>query len=198
MKYFESLPKILSRKDNISTIKTNLMARSSIIPTLLSNPLVFYSYDVQDDDTPEIIAYKYSGNVYRYWIFLFANQIINPQWDWPMRSNVFNDYIEKKYPNIDVYTTLDHYEKIVTTTDNETNTETTEVFTISFEEFNSITPEVVNFKTNTIDCKISTTTRAVNVYEMEHEKNEAKRNIKILNSNYVPQLEKELQNIFKK
>jgi hypothetical protein len=86
----------------------------------------------------------------------------------------------------------------VTTTDNETNTETTEVFTISLEEFNSITPEVVNFKTNTIDCKISTTTRAVNVYEMEYEKNEAKRNIKILNSNYVPQLEKELQNIFKK
>jgi hypothetical protein len=198
MKYFESLPKIISRKDNISTIKTNLMARSSIIPTLLSNPLVFYSYDVQDEDTPEIIAYKYYGNVYRYWIVLFANQIINPQWDWPMRSNVFNDYIEKKYPNIDVYTTLDHYEKIVTTTDNETNTITTDVFTISAQEFNSITPEVINFKTDIIDCSVSTITRAVNVYEMEYEKNESKRNIKILNSDYVPQLEKELQNIFKK
>jgi len=198
MKYFESLPKIISRKDNISTIKTNLMARSSIIPTLLSNPLVFYSYDVQDEDTPEIIAYKYYGNVYRYWIVLFANQIINPQWDWPMRSNVFNNYIEKKYPNIDVYTTLDHYEKIVTTTDNETNTITTDVFTINAQEFNSITPEVINFKTDIIDCSVSTITRAVNVYEMEYEKNESKRNIKILNSDYVPQLEKELQNIFKK
>jgi hypothetical protein len=60
MQYFDTLPKII-QTDNvgISRVFTNLLARASIIPDVLKNPLVYYSYDIQEGDTPETIAYKY-------------------------------------------------------------------------------------------------------------------------------------------
>lgn len=197
MKYFESLPKIVINENGSSVVRTNLMARASIIPSIFSNPMVFYNYDIQDNDTPEIIAYKYYGNVYRYWLVLFANQILNPQWDWPLNSGAFNAYLEEKYPNTNIYTQLDHYEKIVSITDGESNITTTEVFTISEEEFNNLTPSNTNYTINGVQSTVSVTKRSVNTYEMEFEKNESKRNIKILNSNYVDQVEVELVKLFK-
>jgi hypothetical protein len=197
MKYFETLPKIVETQNNISTVKTNLMARSSVIPTLLSNPAVFYQYDIQDDDTPEIIAFKYYGNVYNYWIVLFTNQILNPQWDWPLKSGVFTDYLNDKYPNIDIYATLDHYEKIITTTDGETNTTTSETFTISFDEYSNLAPTTTTYNIDGVNCTVSITKRPVNLYQMEFELNESKRNIKILNSNYITQVETEFAKLFK-
>ncbi len=76
MQYFDTLPKII-QTDNvgISRVFTNLLARASIIPDVLKNPLVYYSYDIQEGDTPETIAYKYYGDSYRYWIVLFANEL---------------------------------------------------------------------------------------------------------------------------
>lgn len=197
MKYFNILPKIIVTENGNSTIRTNLLARSSIIPGLFSNPLLFYDYDIQEGDTPEIIAYKYYGDVYRYWLVLFANQIINPQWDWPMTENVFNQYLAKKYPNTDVYITLHHYEKIITTLDNYTNTTTVDTFTISENEYNSFIPETKTYKTNTIDCVVSQTARPVSIYQVENEKNESRRSIKILNSGYVNQIESEIKKLFK-
>jgi hypothetical protein len=197
MKYFETLPKIVETQNNISTVKTNLMARSSVIPTLLSNPAVFYQYDIQDDDTPEIIAFKYYGNVYRYWLVLFANQIINPQWDWPIKNSAFNDYLNNKYPNIDIYATLDHYEKIITTTDGESNISNSETFVIDFDEYNNLTATTTKYTIGGVSCTESIVKRPVNIYEMEYELNESKRSIKILNTSYVNQIESEFIKLFK-
>ena len=72
MQYFDSLPKIVHTDQNgNSTIRTNLMARVSIIPENLKNPLLYYQYDIQEGDTPEIVAHKYYNDMYRYWIVLF-------------------------------------------------------------------------------------------------------------------------------
>ena len=104
MKYFETIPKVVytDEKKN-SKIFTNLLTRTSIKPTLLDNPVIYYKYDIQDGDTPEIIAHKYYGDVYRYWIVLYVNQILDPQWGWPITMNTFESYINDKYPSINVY-----------------------------------------------------------------------------------------------
>ena len=65
MQYFESLPKIIYTDDSgIPKIATNIMARASMIPSILKNPVVYYQYDLQEDDTPEIVAHKYYGTSY--------------------------------------------------------------------------------------------------------------------------------------
>ena len=203
MQYFDTLPKIIHTNDNgVSTIMTNLMARVSIMPEILKNPMVYYKYDVQEGDTPEIIAHKYYDDPYRYWIVLFANKMLDPQWDWPLSSLQFNEYVNDKYGGN--LTDTHHYEKVITKTTRGTDDDqtVTEKFVISGEEFLSLLyshpfgidvsrtfPLPIGF----VDITIQPT--AVTNYDYELDLNESKRNISILNSKYVEELEKEFQDL---
>jgi hypothetical protein len=203
MQYFDTLPKIIHTNDNgISTIMTNLMARVSIVPEVLKNPMVYYKYDVQEGDTPEIVAHKYYDDPYRYWIVLFANKMLDPQWDWPLSSLQFNEYVNEKYGN--TLGDLHHYEKVITKTTRGTDDDQTviEKFTISGEEYVGllyshpfgIDPvRTFQLPIGFVDITIQPT--PVTNYEYELDLNESKRNINILNSKYVDQLEKEFQDL---
>ena len=60
MLYFNSFPKIITTDyNNNLMLMTNIMNRVEIIPSLLKNPLLFYSYDIKESDRPDIIADKY-------------------------------------------------------------------------------------------------------------------------------------------
>lgn len=196
MQYFDTLPKIIQTDSTgKSRIFTNLMARASIIPEILKSPLVYYEYTIQDGDTPEIIAYKYYGNSYRYWIVLFANELLDPEWDWPMTSTVFDSYIAAKYPSGNTTSTVHHYEKILTQTDSATNTVTINTVEIDETTYNSL---ITGSKTLTVannTVTVDTTKNAVTVYEYETNLNESKRTIKILNSLYVDQVETEFKKL---
>lgn len=196
MQYFDTLPKIV-QTDNvgISRVFTNLMARASIIPDVLKNPLVYYSYDIQEGDTPETIAYKYYGDSYRYWIVLFANELLDPQWSWPMDSNVFAAYMAEKYPSGNTTTTVHSYEKKLTQTDKDTNTVTINTIDINEEEYNMLVPNTRTYTIANSTVVVQTTKRIVSVYDYENELNESKRKINILNSIYVDQLESQFKSL---
>ena len=101
MKYFDTLPKIItSDNNNNNIILTNLLARASVINSLLTNPLLFYSYDIRENETPEMIANKYYGSPDNFWVVMMANQLLDPQWDWPLNYNEFNLYIINKYGSV--------------------------------------------------------------------------------------------------
>ena len=193
MDYFQTLPKIIITENNTSKIATNLLARSSIVASLLTNPLLFYSYDIQEGDTPEIIAHKYYKDMSRFWIVMFANQLLDPQWDWPMESSVFNEYLNNKYPSNlhDVH----YYEKIVKKTDNISRTVTTENIVIDEETYNNLveSTEIYTLPSGTVT--VNTTKNIVDNYTYELNLNESKRNIKLLNSSYVQQIEKEFKKL---
>lgn len=196
MQYFDTLPKIIKTDANrVSVLMTDLMARCSIIPEILTNPLLYYEYAVQDGDTPEIVAYKYYGDSYRYWVVLFANQIIDPQWDWPLSSNRFNAYIENKYQEFNPYSTVHHYEKIITQFDATTQTTTTKNIIIDEDTYNALNESTNTYVLPTGPVTITVTKNAVSYYEYEVNLNESKRNIKILNSAYVTQLEQEFNQL---
>lgn len=198
MKYFDTLPKILtSDNNNNNIILTNLLARASVINSLLSDPLLFYTYDIQEGDTPEIIAHKYYDDMYRYWIVLMVNQIMDPQWDWPLSGNQFNSYIENKYPSINVYATIDHYEKIITQYDFNTRITSTNTLIVDEETYNLILEGTQTITPQTGAVSITTSKRAVSIYTKELELNESKRSIKLLNKSYVNEIETQLRNLMK-
>lgn len=196
MQYFDTLPKVV-QTDNvgISRVFTNLMARASIIPDVLKNPLVYYSYDIQEGDTPEIVAYKYYGDSYRYWIILFANELLDPQWSWPMDSTVFAAYMAEKYPSGNTTTTVYSYEKKLTQTDNDTNTVTINTIDINQTEYNTLVPNTQTYTIANSTVTVQTTKRIVTIYDYENELNESKRKINILNSIYVDQLESQFKSL---
>lgn len=200
MQYFDTLPNVVKTdaKGN-SFVLTNILARANLLQNFLSSPAIYYEYDIQDGDTPEIIAHKYYGDVYRYWVVLFANQIMDPQWEWPMSGSVFQSYINSKYtlasPSVNPLTTVHHYEKQIDTLDISTNITTTNKIAISQNTYNSLVTGTTNYSLATGTVKMTISKNLINIYDYELQLNEDKRNIKILKSNFVSQLEQQFQSL---
>jgi len=198
MKYFDTLPNVLIVNPNgTSTVFKNLMARASIISDILSNPVLFYKYDVKDGETPEIIADKYYGDSYRYWLVMFSNQILDPQWDWPLSSLALQDYITNKYTEFSPYSTVHHYEKNVSQYDSQTGVTTNYTTIIDQNDYNTLQTGSVTYTFPTSTCTITTTGRSVSYYEYELETNEAKRSITLLRKDYAVRVEQELSKLMR-
>ena len=197
MQYFNSLPKVVyTDKNSIKTIYTNLLARVSIKPRILNNLLVFYEYDIQDEDTPEIVAYKYYGDMNRFWIVLYCNQIMDPQWDWPLSSRKFEKYVLAKYDG--ALDNTHHYEEKTTITNASGVVISTDIRILSEDDYNSLPyNHTNNYELNGETFNVNVTTNIVTNYNYEINLNESKRNIKILNKDYAPQLERELSSLMK-
>lgn len=207
MLYFESIPKILTPDVNgDGIILTNLMTRSEIIPSLLNNPMMFYKYDIRDGDTPEIIADKYYGDSYRYWVVLYANQIMDPQWNWPLTNQQFDTYLINKYssisnlPNVLSYTqaTLKEYRKTIKSIDSISLVETVDTFVVDETTYNQPIIPSANYNLPNSTVTQNITTSIVSIYDYELEQNESKRTINLINKIYVSELEQQFKSLMSK
>ena len=117
--YFGNFPKInysITGDKKVTESAVNIFKRYAILRNVLSNSGSYVLYEVDDKDTPEILAEKVYKDAGAAWIILYANQIIDPQFDWPLSDRNFKNYIIRKYGSIaNAQTTYHHYEKIVET-----------------------------------------------------------------------------------
>jgi len=206
MLYFNTFPLVIaSDSKNNAILLTNLMARVEIIPSLLKNPLLFYSYDLKESDRPDIIANKYYDDSNKFWMILYANEIMDPQWDWPLSSKQFDAYLINKYSEAaggdnQVFTyisnTIQEYRKTITSYDSTSLTTTSKTVVVDLTTYNS-TIESSTTQTFSSGASVTRTISktAVSIYDYEIELNEAKQNIKLINSSYSNQLEKDLKNL---
>lgn len=207
MNYFNALPQIAQVDPNGNhVVSTNIMARSYFLPTLKNNLNIMYQYDIKEGDTPENIAYRYYGTVDRFWVILMANGIIDPQWQWPLTSNQFNDFMVNKYseaanstdPNVILaYTqsTVHHYEQDLITFNNQDDQKQTITTEIGVDQFNSSTDSFNTFILNGVVITRQTNYRVVSLYDYEIGKNESNRKISILKDTFVNLAEKQLQSL---
>lgn len=204
MKFFNSFPKII---DNNGNYVTNLLVRTDIIPSLMSNPALFYKYDMQDGDTPEIISNKYYNDPYRYWLFLYGNNIMDPQWDLALSDVNLNLYINSKYSDASksnnqsiiqyVNTTIHGYYKTITTYDSSTQITSTNDYQLDHDTYIT-TSEYEQWSTALEDgstVKTTITTYKQTVLEYEELLNEGKRSVNILNSSYAKDMETQLTSL---
>lgn len=94
----------------------NVLFRVGLVKDVLENNIdSYYLYAVRDSDRPETLAEKIYGDAQAHWIILYANNIYDPYYDWPMDDRTFQKYIIKKYGSIAwAKTNYHHYEKVVT------------------------------------------------------------------------------------
>ena len=206
MLYFDTFPLVVaSDYKNNAILLTNLMARVEIIPSLLRNPLLFYSYDLKESDRPDILSHKYYDDSNKYWMILYANEIMDPLYDWPLTSQQFDAYLKNKYSEaaggdafVLTYTTstVQEYRKTITTYDSTSLETTSKIVVVDLTTYNSITTGSI---TQTFSSGASVTRTisktAVSIYDYEIELNEAKQNIKLINSSYSNQLENDLKTL---
>jgi len=213
MQYFAQFPIIGTSDYNGNSVSVvNIMERVEIIPQLLKNSLLFYSYNIQEEDTPDTVASKYYNDSYRYWMVPFANQTLDIQADWPMSQSMFNDYLLDKYANtvsqilnipvanvslqnVFSYTdsTIQSYIKTVTTYDSSTSNTTVMNYIIDVTAYNNTMP-VTNtaYFAGTSQYVTKTVSKSTQtIFQYEVALNDSKRNISLLNASYASPLEKQ-------
>jgi hypothetical protein len=122
--FFDKFPVIRYQISGVkySSFQTirNLLFRTAVIREALNNSSSYIKYVIRDGDTPEILAAKVYGDPQAHWMILYANDILDAQYDWPMTSTVFSKYIIDKYraaAEEDRGETLEDYEVLSWTQD---------------------------------------------------------------------------------
>lgn len=197
MRYFSVFPKVYYTDENRNTtVYTNILSRVNIISELMDNPALYYTYTMQDGDSPEIISSKYYGTPYRYWIFLFGNDILDPQYDVGLSVRDFDAYMKDKYGDDYDYTKVQvqQYYKNITTIDSTNDTTTVDAIPIDQETWENtpagVTTTVGNI-TQTIDRSYES------VYDYEVRINNEKRDVRLVSEKYATQMEYTLQDLLK-
>lgn len=205
-RYFNYFPKTLYSSNNatnsLDTI-TNITARFGFESSLKENSNAFYQYSIKDSDTPEIIAAKFYSNPERHWIVLMFNDIIDPQYDWPMENRTLMQYIDKKYSAngglswaMNVANVKAYYKTITRTSFDGTKIiEKVELDSGVYANTAATTESIVLQDGSTITQAVTKSTQSY--YDYEIELNEQKRTIKLVKAEFVPQIEKEFKKIIK-
>jgi hypothetical protein len=220
MKYFENFPRTIYSLDtnpNNQQLVVDILARSTFLREISNNTSVAYDYQVQDSDTAEIVAHKVYGDPYKNWIILLFNQIVNPYYDWPMRMEVLDKFIESKYGTTVEQSRVDihHYEKEITKTvvsGGALLESNTTVYVIGEYDLDQrtgnlipnalpnvadtsifVNSEIINY--NTYVLTVTTSHKAVSNYTYEFLENEKRRSIRLLQPTYITKVEEELRGL---
>ena len=214
--YFNFFPSTLYSVDSNNNgldIVTNITTRFAFEQSLKENTNAFYPYEIKDSDTPETIAYKIYGSSERHWIVLNFNDIIDPQYDWPLTYPNFIKYVNEKYAaNGAANTTV---QSGLTWAQSQNNIH-------SYYQVNTRTSTAVTADSKTIKEKVRITANAyanvivgttsytlkngtvinetvskekLTYYDYEMEENEAKRKIKLLKPEFATDVFEEFKEV---
>ena len=216
--FLDLFPKTLYKLDggqpsSYDTI-TNITFRVGVLREVMANHSSYYQYTISDGETPETLADRVYGNPQAHWIILYANNIFDPQYGWPLEGRVFNQYIIDKYGTMEwALTNWHHYEKVITrenTTDNIITVNRyqvnganvalsmpTELDGVPYDTYSSLetAPVPVDLAIGGKTVHITTENNRVSYYDWEEEINEAKRNIRVIKKEYYGRILAEFDNL---
>ena len=116
MAYFDLFPNVelpsFSSKRNSSydtIVVKNLFKRAKIRDDLFQNVTAFNKFRVIGDDRPDNVAFSIYGDEELDWIVLLSNNIINIRDEWPMSQYDFQRYLDNKYDAVELGQ-IHHYE----------------------------------------------------------------------------------------
>ena len=160
MSYFNQFSTILydPAGDGSAKLCTNIMKRVRVRANMKKEMVMLDQYDVQENETPEIVADKHHGSVYYHWVVLLLNDIADVNHDWVKSTRQLQKYLLTKYTETQL-TETHHYEISQTSGDT----------TIKIEVENTTYPSA-SIVTN---------------YEYEVALNEEKRKIDLLRNEYL-------------
>lgn len=173
--YFSYFPKGLYdlKGDGNEKLVTNLLRRVKIRSKVLNEASLYDLYDIPEGETPEITALKHFGSTYYHWVVLITNNITDRYYDWPLTTYEFEQYLNEKYNNPD---DVHHYE--ISQSSGTTSGEGPSDYNY-LVEVNSDTPNAMSVSNREYEDRIQN----------------QKRQIKLLNSAYLPLLLEEFENL---
>lgn len=109
--YFKDFPHFLYDFRYGDTLKTSIVSDITrnvrVRKEILSSVTIYDEYDIQDGETPEIIAEKIYGDAKYHWVVMLSNNTIDYLTDFPLEEHRLVKVIQDKYTNINA---IHHYE----------------------------------------------------------------------------------------
>ena len=99
MAYFDRFPLMaydVAGNENYKLLP-NILKRVKLRSGLRSGSFLFDSYDVQDGERPEDIAFKLYGDAELHWIVLMTNNVTDRYYQWPLTQPQFQEHLTDKY-----------------------------------------------------------------------------------------------------
>ena len=187
--YFSSIPNvdydINGTEPNQFHSVTNIMQRVRFKPSVLENITDYYPYYVREGERPDIVSFNTYGTVAYSYLILLVNDIVDPLFDWPLPSRQFENYIIEQYGSVSAaQSTNKYYYQIVRA----------EVARTGVSERVPEYKIIVDQTTyNSLDASVRS---AQNVYDYEVEQNDNKREIKLINPDFIQDIDYEVKTAF--
>ena len=150
--------------DGNQKLVTDLMTRVKVREKILNESMLYDTYDVPNGEKPEDTSNKHFGSSQYHWVILLTNNITDRYYGWPLNEQDFEEYVVEKYDNPSA---VHHYEI--------TQSSGTQTSNGPFDYSHKI-------EVNSTEAGAE----AVSNYEYERRLQDEKRNIKLLDPNYLP------------
>ena len=209
--FFSKLPNIEYDKKPVSfplseqhyILAKNFFRRTSFIKNSFPNVVYFNKYTMTDEDRLDLLSQRFYGSPNYDWVILLTNNIINTNYDLPIRESCLYEFVYKQYASDD----YDPAESYLLPPDRTHHYETIEqqnslkevvlqgglivdknYYTTNHTFYDRGTQGYLNFTGSSISKKVSN-------FDYEKQLNDSKRDIFILKSRYLPNLVSEFESL---
>lgn len=137
-RYLDTFPKVAytlsqDRYSKNYDMVTNVFFRVSVIKETLKNASSYYVYRIKEGDRPDTLAEQIYKSSEAHWVIMYANEIVDPLYDWPLNNRDFENHIVSKYGSVaNAKTAIHHYEKVIERTETVSGTVTTTKYVIDY------------------------------------------------------------------
>ena len=187
--YFRNIPKvgydIYGTEPNMYRNVTNIMKRISFKPAVIEDISDYYPYRIKDGERPDILSFQQYGTVAYAYLIMLVNDIQDPLFDWPLSSQQFEKYITNKYGSVSsAMNTTKYYYQIIRAEVARTGT-------------SERIPAVKFIVDETAYDALSIGDRSTQTaYEWEDELNDNKRDIKLINTAFIQDIDYTVKRTF--
>tara|TARA_R100000152_G_C6771975_1_gene198662 strand:- start:1507 stop:2163 length:657 start_codon:yes stop_codon:yes gene_type:complete len=192
MGYFTNFPKVSlpSFADNRSSSldfvnSTNLFKRGKIREEIIGSIAAFERYSINGDDRPDNVAFRVYGDSSLDWVILISNNILNVRDEWPMNQYDFKRYIDNKY-STSLLTQIHHYESKEVRNSKGLLLQQSGIWVDADHSFSWSE----NGKKYT-----QTGTTSVSNLQFEEDRNNKKRSINVVRSNYLEVIKEDMREL---
>ena len=152
----------------------NIMARAKFRNVVMNDIVQYFPYSIPEAERPDITSFKVYGGVKYTWLIFLINDIHDPIYDWPLATRDLTNFVKDKYGSITVAKNLvHHYEQII-----RTRVEATGIA-------DAIPVAKIEVDVTTYNALADADKNIVYCYNWELDRNESKRDIKLIDAMFV-------------
>lgn len=180
--FFSEFPKTSYTLDDYKSrqVVVDIFRRVILAKEYLENSLYYEEYEVLHGESPEEVSYRFYGTTDLSWAILMVNNIVDPRFEWPISEESLYKIVEDKYGGPQNVFTINRavnakgyqVETFFVLTEDSTHEEPVRLLFENSGEGNINTP--IAYQDSSVISDFESN------FEIESQKNESRRRIKIL------------------